>query len=118
LKDGQKKKKKFMHLPSLICWATWLERNNTIFKNGIPSISSITYRYLGIYNPWNVALANKTIKHDSLKVPTLKGTHFGWLDGATHIDGTQRRAVGVIKTTQNTFYNWTFNCGPGTNTRA
>jgi hypothetical protein len=112
------KEKKLMHLPSLICWATWLERNNTIFENGIPSVSAIAYRALGIYNAWNVAHANKTLKHHSLKVPTLEGTHFGWFDGAAHTDGTQRGVVGVIKTTQNTFYNWTFNCGPGTNTRA
>jgi len=31
-------------------------------------------------------------------------------------DGTQSGVGGVIKTTQNTFYNWTFNCGPSTNT--
>jgi ribonuclease HI len=33
-------------------------------------------------------------------------------------NGSQSGAGGLIKISQNTFYKWTFNCGPGTNTRA
>lgn len=41
----------------------------------------------------------------------------GWFDGATQSNGTQSGAKGLIKITKKSFYKWTFNCGPGTNTR-
>lgn len=77
-----------MHLPSLICWVIWMERNNTIFENGTPSVSATAYRALVIHNAWNATHVNKPLKHHSLKVPTLEGTHFGWFDGVMHSDGS------------------------------
>jgi len=82
------KEKKLMHLPSLICWAPWLERNTTIFENWTPSISATTYKALGIFNTWNVVLANKPIHQHTLKVPILEDTHIGWFDGEAVSDGT------------------------------
>jgi hypothetical protein len=111
------KEHKHMHLPSLICWAIWLERNKMIFECGTPSVSVAAYKALGIFNTWNVALANKPTPQHTLKVHVLEDTYIGWFDGATLSDGSQSGVGGVIKTTQNTYYKWTFNCGPGTNTR-
>jgi ribonuclease HI len=112
------KEHKHSHLPSLICWTTWLERNKSIFENGTPSISVAAYKALGIYNTWNATLAHKPSLQHTLKDPVLDYTNIGWFDGATLSDGTQSGVGGLIKTTQNTLYKWTFNCGPGTNTRA
>jgi ribonuclease HI len=42
----------------------------------------------------------------------------GWFDGAALSNGLQSGAGGMIKINDNTIYKWTFNCGPGTNTRA
>ena len=40
-----------------------------------------------------------------------------WFDGAAQNNGTLSRDGGIIKTTGNTIYRWTFNCGMGSNTR-
>jgi ribonuclease HI len=53
-----------------------------------------------------------------LKIPDLDDISTTWFDGATLSNGSQSGAGGLIKITHNTFYKWTFNCGPGTNTRA
>jgi ribonuclease HI len=39
----------------------------------------------------------------------------GWFDGATHVDGLQSGAGGIIKISESTVYKWTFNTGPSTN---
>jgi ribonuclease HI len=41
-----------------------------------------------------------------------------WFDGAAHLSDHRCGAGGLIKTSTNTVYKWTFNCGFGTNTRA
>jgi hypothetical protein len=107
-----------IHLPSLICWSIWLERNKSIFDNGTPSNSVTAYKALGIYNSWIDTLANKPSLQRSLQVPVLENNYIGWFDGATLSNGSQSGAGGLIKFAQNSYYKWTLNCGPGTNTRA
>jgi ribonuclease HI len=116
-KTWAQKEHKHMHLPSIICWMIWLERNNTIFENGTPSSTAAAYKALGIYNSWNDSLAKKTRLQRILKAPKLDDVPTAWFDGAARTNGSLSGAGGLIKTTHNTFYKWTFNCGPGTNTR-
>jgi ribonuclease HI len=112
------KEHKLIHLPSLICWTIWLERNKTIFENGSPSTSVAAYKALGIFNSWKEAHTKKIRIPHIKKGPDLDDTPTGWFDGATLSNGSQSGAGGLIKILPNSFYKWTFNCGPGTNTRA
>jgi ribonuclease HI len=42
----------------------------------------------------------------------------GWFDGFASSNGVLQSGVGgMLKISDNTFYKWTFNSGPGTNTR-
>jgi len=41
------KQRSHLALPPFIYWCVWLERNNIIFVNGIPSTSTIVYKALG-----------------------------------------------------------------------
>jgi hypothetical protein len=41
----------------------------------------------------------------------------GWFDGATQRNGNISGAGGLIRLNKHNIYRWTFNCGPGTNTR-
>jgi hypothetical protein len=56
--------------------------------------------------------------HITKRIPNLEDTPTGWFDGEALSNGTQRSAGGLIKITKKSSYRWTFNCGPGTNTRA
>jgi hypothetical protein len=38
-----KREHNLMHLPSLVCWTIWLDRNKAIFENGTPSTSTTAY---------------------------------------------------------------------------
>jgi hypothetical protein len=76
------------------------------------------YKALGIFNSWNDSHSSKPRLQHTKKGPDLDDTPTGWFDGATLSNGSQSGAGGLIKISQNTFYKWTFNCGPGTNTRA
>jgi ribonuclease HI len=107
-----------MHLPSLVCWSIWLDRNKTIFENGTPSTSTAAYKALGIFKTWNDFHSSKPRLQHTKKVPDIEDIPTGWFDGATHSNGSQSGAGGLIRISQNSFYKWTFNCGPGTNTRA
>jgi hypothetical protein len=40
-----------------------------------------------------------------------------WFDGVVHLSDLRCGAGGLIKTSENSVYKWTFNCGQGTNTR-
>jgi ribonuclease HI len=42
----------------------------------------------------------------------------GWFDGAAQRIRALSGSGGMIKITENSYYRWTFSCGPGTNTRA
>jgi ribonuclease HI len=118
-KAWAQKEHKHMHLSSIICWTIWLERNNTIFNNGIPSTTTTTYKALGIYNAWNDTFSTKNRFQRILKAPDdIDEIPTAWFDGAALANGTRSGAGGLIKTSHNTFHKWTFNCGPGTNTRA
>jgi hypothetical protein len=107
----------FLQLPSIICWAIWIERNNAIFNNGTPSTSTTAYKTLGIYNSWNESHASKARPHWTLKIPDLDDITTAWFDGATLSNGLQSGVGGLIKISHNSHYKWTFNCVPGTNTR-
>jgi ribonuclease HI len=50
--------------------------------------------------------------------PNLDDIPTAWFDRAALTNGSLSGAGGLIKITHNTYYKWTFNCGPGTNTRA
>jgi hypothetical protein len=78
---------KFMHLPSIICWVIWLERNNAIFYNGTPSTSATAYKALGIFNSWNDSHASKASPHRTLKIPELDDITMPWFDGAVLSNG-------------------------------
>jgi hypothetical protein len=91
---------------------------NTIFDNGTPSSTTAAYKALGIYNSWNDSTAKNTRHQCILKVPELDDVPTAWFDGDALTNGSLSGAEGLIKTTHNTFYKWTFNYGPGTNTRA
>jgi ribonuclease HI len=41
----------------------------------------------------------------------------GWFDGVALSNGIQSGVGGLIKINDKTSIKWTFNCGPGTNTR-
>jgi hypothetical protein len=108
---------KLLHLPSLICWTIWLERNKTIFENGTPSIIAVAYKALRIYKSWKEAHIKKPRLQYIKKGPDFDDTPIGWFYEATLSNGSQSGDGGLIKTTQNTYYKWNFNCGPSTNTR-
>lgn len=50
--------------------------------------------------------------------PDLDDIPTAWFDGAALANGFLSGVGGLIKITHNTYYRWTFNCVPGTNTRA
>ena len=62
------RERKLLHLPSLICWTIWLERNKTIFENGPPSTSTATYKVVGIFNSWKEAHSKKIKIHHIKRV--------------------------------------------------
>jgi hypothetical protein len=103
-------------LPSLICWNVWLERNKVLFENGSPSICSVVFKSLGAFN--RISVIQKVPSVRSILPPLQVGATVGWFDGATHSNGQQSGAGGVIRIFDQTVYKWTFNCGAGTNTRA
>jgi ribonuclease HI len=106
-----------MHLPSLAYWSIWLDKSNTIFENGNPSPSSVAFKTLGIYKTWNALYHRKPKPQHIKKTSDINATPTRWFDGATQNNGTQSGAGGSIKTSKNTYYKWTFNCGSCTNTR-
>jgi len=105
----------FATLPALVSWKIWKERNKAIFENGSPSINSVVYKTLGIYNRFSVSQTMPT-KHTN-QTPIQVGSTMGWFDGVALSNGLQSGAGGMIKINDNTIYKWTFNSGPGTNTR-
>jgi ribonuclease HI len=107
-----------IHLLPLICWTVWLVRNSTIFENMTPSTNTTTSKAIGHYYSWMDTHGNKTTQHRSKQIPELEVITTGWFDGATSANRFQSGAGGLIKISQNTYYKWTYNCGPGTNTRA
>jgi ribonuclease HI len=110
-----KKEPKFHNLPCIICWNIWLEHNRTIFENVCPSIHSIVYKTLGGMIMINPAKTTHTLR--SSKSPHFSLGVVGWFDGATLSNDQQSGAGGLIKTSENIVYKWTYNCGTGTNTR-
>jgi ribonuclease HI len=53
----------------------------------------------------------------TIQIPLQGLSTVGWFDGATLSNGLQSGAGGLIRINDKTVYKWTFNCGPGTNTR-
>jgi ribonuclease HI len=66
----------------------------------------------------NWTVPTKVAIQKKVKIHILEGTPTGWFDGATQSNGLQSGAGGLIRITENSHYRWTFNCGPGSNTRA
>jgi hypothetical protein len=93
-----------------------MERNKIVFENGNPSVGMVVYKALRI-----VATSTTTIKvviPKKFKIHLLGGTPAGWFDGAAQSNGLQSGVGGILRLTENSYYKWTFNYGPGTNTRA
>jgi hypothetical protein len=110
-----KKETKYSHLPCLVSWHIWLERNKTIFEHGSPSTNTVCYKILG---GLECAKMQKEPTQRSIKPTIQNGRTTGWFDGAAQNNGQQSGAGGLIRTDEHTIYKWTFNCGAGTNTRA
>jgi hypothetical protein len=95
-----------------------LERNNKVFENGVPSPTTVVYKTLGMYTNWNAIHLRQKINKPKAKVHVIEGLITGWFDGVAQLDGLQSGAGGLIRTSKNSYYRWTFNYGLGTNTRA
>jgi hypothetical protein len=100
-----------------VCWIIWLTRNNFFFSDEIPSISTTVHKTLVLFKSWNDIHHAKPRLKNKKRLLDLVDITTGWFDGATLSNGTQRGAGGPIRLSNNTSYRWTFNCGPGTNTR-
>jgi ribonuclease HI len=96
----------------------WLERNRKVFENGIPSTSTVVYKTLGMLTNWTTLHPRKEVIKNKVKKHIPEGMPTGWFDGAAQSNGLQSGAGGLISISKNSHYRWTFNCGPGTNTRA
>jgi hypothetical protein len=79
------KEHNLLHLPSLVCWSIWLDKNKTIFENGTPSSSTAAYKTLGIFKTWNDFHSRKTRLQHTKKAPDIDDTPTGWFDGATQM---------------------------------
>jgi hypothetical protein len=66
---------------------------------------------------WKFIHPSKVVKQIKNKTHIREDTPTGWFDGATQHNDTLSRAGGLVRVTKNSQYRWTFNCGPGTNTR-
>jgi ribonuclease HI len=108
----------FRTLPALVCWCIWLERNKKIFENVNPSIQLVFQKAFGLQKSAEVKDTRRGKGPRIHKTPPLTIQNLGWFDGAAQENGTLSGAGGVITVNEDTSYKWTFNCGPGTNTRA
>jgi len=72
---------------------------------------------LGIYKTWNDLYHRKPKPQHIKKTPDINATPTGWFDGVAQNNGIRSGIGGLIKISENTYYKWTFNCGPTTNTR-
>jgi len=95
-----------------------LIRNNKIFSNEIPSINTTTHKAFVLFKSWTNSSPYQPRKKIKKRIHELEEFTIGWFDGATSFNGAQSGVGGLIKISKNSFYLWTFNCGPGTNTRA
>jgi hypothetical protein len=99
LRGWEKEETMYPHLPSLVSWHIWLERNKTIFEQSNPSINTIYYKILGGLE------CAKTQKEPIQRFlqPTLQlGRTTAWFDGATQNFGQQCGAGGLIRTVDHT----------------
>jgi len=71
-----------------------------------------------MYTNWNVIYLRKVIIKSKTKAHIIEGLTTGWFDGVAQSNGLQSDAGGLLRTSKNSHYRWTFNCGLGTNTRA
>ena len=101
--------------PTFICWFIWLDRNKTIFESGTPSIQKIVFLALEAVGNHRKKEKDYLPRISTFEVPEEKV--IGWFDGATHQNGEQSGAGGMIKINNYKTYKWTLNCGRVTNTR-
>jgi hypothetical protein len=83
-----------------------------------PSTNATTHKALGLYFTWIDTHTNKPRLLHIKQKPALEDIPIGWFDGAASANDTRSGVGGLIKLSHNTLYKWTYNCGPGTNTRA
>jgi len=112
-----KKERSHLTLPSIICWFVWLERNNKVFENGVPSPTTMVYKTLGMYSNRNVVHSRQVNIKTKTKTHITEGLITWWFDGAAQSDGLQSGVGGLLRISKKSYYRYTFNCGPGTNTR-
>jgi hypothetical protein len=96
----------------------WLERNKKVFENGFPSPTTVVYKTLDMLTNWTTLHPRQKVIKTKVKTHIPEGLPTGWFDGAMQSNGLQSGAGDLLWTSKNSHYRWTFNCGPGTNTRA
>jgi ribonuclease HI len=89
---------------------------------GIRATNTVVYKTLGMLSNWAAIYPKKVDSKNKAKknvmIHTPEGLPTGWFDGVAQSNGLQSGAGGLISLSSNSLIRWTFNCGPGTNTRA
>jgi len=102
-------------MPALVSWNIWLEHNRAFFENGSPTVDSVVYKIFDTFIKPSMTFQFPSSQTNQATIQT--GEFVGWFDGVVLSNGTHGGAGGVIKINDKTSIKWTFNCGPGTNTR-
>jgi hypothetical protein len=103
-------------LAALTCWFIWLERNASVFKGKVPSVSKVVIRSLDALQIPVEKHVSSTLRLNRLNIPLEYP--LASFDGATKSDGTCSGAGGIIRGSTMMVYKWYLNCGIGSNTKA
>jgi hypothetical protein len=66
------------HLPSLVYWFIWLDRNKKFFENGTPSTSIVAYKTLGMLKNWKYIHLSKVVNQIKNRTLNTEDTPTGW----------------------------------------
>jgi hypothetical protein len=102
-------------LPSIISWHVWLERNKVLFENGRPSICSVVCKSLGGVDR-HLILRKCQLPDPLCLYPKRFLQRAGSME--QHTQMVNKVELEGCLGSMNIVFKWTFNCGPGTNTRA
>lgn len=104
------------HIPVLICWFTWKERNKLLFDGHLLSAWAVTARVIGALSVPFPARISLIVRHKPVMIRT--GYSAAFFDGAAIVGGTNCGAGGTILCSDSLVYRWFLNCGEGSNTKA